>query len=672
MSLNRVTSLETWEYHPISFRHQERSRRRSTEAAADEEEGNLPFGARRASSVASTTSQSSKRRKLNFNPAAGPSWTHASIDDSDEYQPSEHSGSDDSVLISSHEVWEEPDISAPFEVSKAKRIAQVCAAVAYCVLSAGVTFGFAALKPVLIEEGVYRDRCTQDETERGELLCYNQDLRLNLMFTLAAVISNISALPVGTILDACGPRVSGIIGSILIALGSASLSVASMLPFDAYAPGYFILALGGPFVYISTFHLSNTFPSHSGLILATLTGAFDASSALFLLFRVLHGGFFSLRNLFLFYLIVPALIVACQIFLMPSTSYKTIGELIQQADDLLTRHETDDNAEQEQQEEPTTNAQEQNQRVQNRAIQRQNALSKIQTLLDPNSNNPQNTPPTPSQKPLNKNSIYGVLHMASAIQQVRSPWFILMALFTTIQMLRINYFIATINLQYTHLLSSPNLATRLNNLFDIFLPTAGVLAVPFIGLILDKTTTTTVLTSLVGGATLIGILGCIRHSIPAAYANITLFTLYRPLFYAAISDYSAKVFGFQTFGKVYGLLVCIAGVGNFGQVPLDVLTFRVFGRDPVPVNILLAVVGFVVGGMLVLFVGWEGRERSGVLDVVVENGEGGVGVGGEGGMRRRGSSYARGMGETDRLIGGGGSRWEGSGGAAMYGAVRGS
>ncbi|KAK2757122.1 hypothetical protein FQN53_008510, partial [Emmonsiellopsis sp. PD_33] len=594
MSLNRVTSLETWEYHPISFRHQERSRRRSTEAAADEEEGNLPFGARRASSVVSTTSQSSKRRKLNFNLAAGPSWTHASIDDSDEYQPSERSGSDDdSVLISSHEVWEEPDISAPFEVSKAKRIAQVCAAVAYCVLSAGVTFGFAALKPVLIEEGVYRDRCTKDETERGELLCYNQDLRLNLMFTLAAVISNISALPVGTILDACGPRVSGIIGSILIALGSVSLSFASILPFDAYAPGYFILALGGPFVYISTFHLSNTFPSHSGLILATLTGAFDASSALFLLFRVLHGGFFSLRNLFLLSLIIPALIVACQIFLMPSTSYKTIGELIQQADDLLTRHETDDNAEQEQQEEPTTNAQEQNQRVQNRAIQRQNALSKIQTLLDPNSNNPQNTPPTPSQKPLNKNSIYGVLHMASAIQQVHSPWFILMALFTTIQMLRINYFIATINLQYTHLLSSRNLANRLNNLFDIFLPTAGVLAVPFIGLILDKTTTTTVLTSLVGGATLIGILGCIRHSIPAAYANITLFTLYRPLFYAAISDYSAKVFGFQTFGKVYGLLVCIAGVGNFGQVPLDVLTFRVFGRDPVPVNILLAVVGFV-------------------------------------------------------------------------------
>lgn len=57
------------------------------------------------------------------------------------------------------------------------RTAQVFVAVLYCVLSAGVIFGYAALKPILIEEGVYRNRCTNEELENGERLCYNQDLR---------------------------------------------------------------------------------------------------------------------------------------------------------------------------------------------------------------------------------------------------------------------------------------------------------------------------------------------------------------------------------------------------------------------------------------------------------------------------------------------------------------
>ena len=54
---------------------------------------------------------------------------------------------------------------------------QVAAAILYCLLAAGVVFGYAALKPVLIEEGVYRDRCSQAELEDGVHVCYEQELR---------------------------------------------------------------------------------------------------------------------------------------------------------------------------------------------------------------------------------------------------------------------------------------------------------------------------------------------------------------------------------------------------------------------------------------------------------------------------------------------------------------
>src|SRR5204863_8988679 len=85
-----------------------------------------------------------------------------------------------------------------------------------------------------------------------------------------------------------GPRVCGLMGSIFFAVGCILFAFAWQLPFDAYVLGYFFLALGGPFVFISSFQLSNTFPNHSGLILSMLTGAFDSSSAIFLIYQIIY------------------------------------------------------------------------------------------------------------------------------------------------------------------------------------------------------------------------------------------------------------------------------------------------------------------------------------------------------------------------------------------------
>ena len=129
-----------------------------------------------------------------------------------------------------------------------------------------------------------------------------------------------------------------------------------------------------------------------------------------------------------------------------------------------------------------------------------------------------------------------------------------------------------------------------------------MISIPFIGLVLDHTSTPFVLGLLVTIATAIGVLGVIPE-MWAAYGNIALFVLYRPLYYTAVSDYSAKVFGFATFGKVYGLIICLAGLFNFSQAALDTLTHKTFGNDPVPVNVLLLSVALVVGVALVGFVG---------------------------------------------------------------------
>src|SRR5580704_16007862 len=150
------------------------------------------------------------------------------------------------------------------------------------------------------------------------------------MFTVAAVSTNVAALPVGTILDRYGPRVCGFLGAFFITIGCLFFAFAWQLHevnVDGYIPGYLFLALGGPFVFISSFQLSNTFPKYSGLILALLTGAFDTSSALFLLFRILYevtDGELDMHKLFLIYLVVPAFTLIAQIFIMPAESYKTV------------------------------------------------------------------------------------------------------------------------------------------------------------------------------------------------------------------------------------------------------------------------------------------------------------------------------------------------------------
>ncbi len=466
---------------------------------------------------------------------------------------------------------------------------QVCTAVLYCLFAAGIVFGYAALKPILIRENVYRNLCTEDEIKKGVRTCFEQEIHLNLMFTVAAVGTNVAALPVGAILDLFGPRVCGITGSALLAIGALLLSFAWELPFDGYIPGYLFLSLGGPFVFISSFQLSNAFPQNSGLILALLTGAFDTSSAVFLLYRMLYQwseGGLSPSKFFLAYLIVPVFIFTVQIFIMPKVSYKTVGELVKQVEDA-------DNAYDDQIDEQTALLREEHRQ------HRQSVVSEITGLLGSKSGGKH----LEQEERKNKTSgVWGAMHGKTIRQQLLSPWFILITLFTVIQMTRINYFVATIRPQYESLLGSYEKAVEINTFFDIALPLGGVASIPFVGAVLDNTSTLFVITSLVTIATTIGVLGCLPYYW-AAYSNIILFVLYRPFYYTAVSDYAAKVFGFRTFGTVYGCIICLAGLFNFSQSGLDVLTHKVFGGNPVPVNLMLMSGVLVVGGGLVVYVG---------------------------------------------------------------------
>jgi hypothetical protein len=69
-----------------------------------------------------------------------------------------------------------------------------------------------------------------------------------------------------------------------------------------------------------------------------------------------------------------------------------------------------------------------------------------------------------------------------------------------------------------------------------------------------------------------------------------------------MSDYATKVFGFATFGRVYGTIICFSGLINLSQTGIDALTKTTFNGNPVPVNAFLAGSTFIIGTALVIYV----------------------------------------------------------------------
>lgn len=108
----------------------------------------------------------SQRRKMSFNPMDG--WTPPHVLD----EP-----------VGAFEVSRAKRIGTSVVVRTANihadefRVGQVAAAVVYCLFAAGIVFGYAALKPVLIREGVYRGQCTKEELDDNVRVCYAQEIQ---------------------------------------------------------------------------------------------------------------------------------------------------------------------------------------------------------------------------------------------------------------------------------------------------------------------------------------------------------------------------------------------------------------------------------------------------------------------------------------------------------------
>ncbi|EXU97487.1 hypothetical protein X797_009396 [Metarhizium robertsii] len=474
-----------------------------------------------------------------------------------------------------------PPRSAAYKTSTFQRVVQVGLGVTFCFLASGIVFGFAALKPVLIARGVYHELCAKQHST-----CPEQDLRINLLFITASITTNVSSLFAGYVLDKYDRRICTTFAATFLALGSLFFIFHRHIRFvDPLIFANLFLSLGGTFLFLPTFQLSNAFPKHSGVIVALVTCAFDASSAVFLIYQIIWkatNGAFTPEEFFTVYLCVPAAILLAEWTVMPKQRYHTMPELekkLEHANDCTRDvHISDDEVP-----DDLTLSRIRSQR----ADERRARIGQIERVTGDAEERHERIERRTSLQI--HDEAWGMLHGLSVKDQMRSPWFILLLLTTALQMLRVNYFIATVTSQYTYMLG-PQDADRVTALFNAALPIGGIAATPAIAVILHTLSVAGLLVLLTVYVASIGVLNCVSEPW-AAFATVLLFVTFRPFYYSTISHIAANVFGYATFGRVYGTIICLSGVINLTQPVIDTITNKIFHGDPVPANIAMAAAG---------------------------------------------------------------------------------
>lgn len=403
-------------------------------------------------------------------------------------------------------------------VSQTKRYLLMGCAVFFSLMLSGVVFGWPAVVIMLQDQGVYQYLC-----ETGvHLPCQAQLNRFNLVFVVASTGFAWSVLPMGIVLDRWGPKICASMGSVLLVAGSLLFAFSDPPNFDGFLPGYLLMGIGGPPIVFSCMHLANLFPQKKGTIITLLNVALDASSLVFVILGDIYRAapqVFHYKVMFIGFAAVPALSFLVGLVLWPMRAYVVLA--------APSGGST-----------PTGS----------RSV---NASSEEDGLL--------------TEEPSFKT-------------QVTSLVFWLCAAFTTMNLFRVNYYIATVGeqlLEFTGetivianstLTENQERAELFTSIFAYFLPIVGVMSVPVIGFLLDRLGLYLSIWILVGSGIMYGIFGLLTM-LPIEVQLITFIfvAFFRALLFSAMATYVAAAFSFQHFGKLWGVVFLFGGIVNLAE-----------------------------------------------------------------------------------------------------------
>ncbi|XP_015267572.1 PREDICTED: solute carrier family 43 member 3 [Gekko japonicus] len=487
---------------------------------------------------------------------------------------------------------------------KAKRLATLLSGLVECMCFAGVIFGWASLVYVLKDLHYFKDLCVPvaNQTANSTLDdCRAQDEQFSLIFTIGSFMNNFMTFPTGYIFDRFGTTVARLIAISFYTTGTLLIAFSSEATALILFPALSLLSVGGILLILTNMQVGNLFGKHRSTIITLYNGAFDSSSAVFLIIKLLYERGLKLNAMFLFISACSAWHLVRTFFLMPRHHIPyplppgyTYGVSCQRRSRSYRTYEEQRSPKRSDEDEgPGSDAD---------SVHGEEHLT---PKVIAGKGNP--GAPSHSQEPA------AVIPFWSCVCSKLFFWHLV---WLSVMQLRHYLFIGTLNPMLEQLAGQdPALVSSYTNAFA-FTQLCGVLCAPWNGLILDRHkhgkkkegSSHGVLDSLADLhscvlSLAITVLQCVAFSIcasipvlPVQYATFILQVLSRSFLYGGNAAFLAVAFPLEHFGKLYGLVMGLSAVVALLQYPSFTLIKGPLGGDPFYVNI-----GFIVL-MLLAFV----------------------------------------------------------------------
>ncbi|KAM9314782.1 solute carrier family 43 member 3a [Pholidichthys leucotaenia] len=450
-----------------------------------------------------------------------------------------------------------------------------------CLGFAGVVFGYASLVFVLKDIGYFSHLC-HEEPGANSTDCSRQDEQFSLIFTIASFLNNFLTIVNGYMFDRFGTTVTRLLGISLYTTGTLLVAFSSKELSLLLFPALPCIAVGGMLLLLTNMQVGNLFVAYRATIITLYNGAFDSSSVVFFIIKVLFEQGISLRSSFLFLSLCSVIHVLRTFLLMPRRHIPyalpqgyTYGFTCEKADGY--------NVEQfERMREATLTVSQQSGGKENAAA----------------------AAPEDGTDTRNREKV------VSFRSCVLSWFFLWHVLWLSIMQLRHYLFIGTLNPMLNRLASNdPKLVSRYTNAFAMT-QLCGVLCAPWNGLIMDRhkgkplaadeTEQEVDLRSSCLSLFLTA-LQCLVFSVcasipvlPLQYLTFALQVLNRSFLYGGNATFISIAFPACHFGKVYGLVVSLSAIISLLQYPCFTLVKGALGGDPFYVDIALTILTLVV------------------------------------------------------------------------------
>ncbi|XP_068441863.1 equilibrative nucleobase transporter 1-like [Clinocottus analis] len=441
-----------------------------------------------------------------------------------------------------------------------------------CLCFAGAVFGWASLVFILKTEGYFSSRCvnTTDFNATQVLDCSGQDEQFSLVFTIASFMNNFLTLPNGFLFDWLGTTVARLFGIFLYTSGTLMMAFSTAALSNMLFPALSLVAAGGILFLMTNMQVGNLFGSRRSTIITLYNGAFDSSSALFLVIKLIQEAGVSLRSSFLFLSACSVIHLLRTFFLLPR------DHIPYPLPDDYTYGIT---------------------------------FGKSKTLsFEQTANGNKQT--AAEEMPINED--VPVKQEKSFRECVTSRFFVLQILWLSIMQLRHYLFIGTLNPMLQRLTAGePSLVSQYINAFAIT-QLCGVLCAPWNGLIMDRhkgkpraageseqeadlraSVLSLFLTAL--QCLVFSVCASIPY-LPLQYVTFILQVLNRSFLYGGNAAFISVAFPSCHFGKLYGLAMALSAVFSLLQYPCFALVNGPLDGNPLYVNIgltLLTILPFI-------------------------------------------------------------------------------